>query len=236
MLAKGSLIAVAVSAALTYVGCAAPASEAQGAAESADLTAPPADPLPDYHDIPSMTAAQRQAILAKYATIQHDGIRQALFEMAILYYDTNVSVIPNKDYLTVVDFQKPSGKKRFFIMDMNGGPVSAHMVAHGKNSDPDDTGYATSFSNVEGSFQSSLGFYQASETYDGVHGESVRLDGLSTTNSNVRDRVIVIHSATYVSDDNAKQGRSEGCFALSEDDKPGVVAELKNGSVIYASN
>jgi outer membrane murein-binding lipoprotein Lpp len=235
MLAKGSLLLVAVSAALAYVGCASPAPQDQTADETADLAAPN-DDLPAYHDVPDMTAAQRQATLAKYATIHHEGIRQALFETAVLYYDTNLSVIPNKDYLTIVDFQKPSGKKRFFIMDMNGGPVGTHMVAHGKNSDPDDTGYATQFSNVEGSFESSLGFYQASETYIGVHGESVRLDGLSTTNSAVRDRVIVIHSATYVSDDNAKQGRSEGCFALSEDDKPGVVAQLKNGSVIYASN
>src|SRR5689334_17290282 len=100
MLAKSSLIVVAVSAALPYVGCASPVPEGESAAESADLTAPPADPLPDYHDIPTMTAAQRQVILDKYASIKHDGVRQALFETAILYYDTNLSVIPNKNYLT----------------------------------------------------------------------------------------------------------------------------------------
>jgi hypothetical protein len=185
---------------------------------------------------PNMTAAQRAAILAKYASIPHDGIRQELYEAAFIYYDTNLGVIQNKQYLTVVDFQKQSGNHRFFIMDMTGGPVSPHVVAHGAGSDPDDTGIATIFSNTPNSGDSSLGYYVTAETYIGKHGESLRIDGLSSTDSNVRDRVVVIHSAAYVEDGNAKQGRSLGCFALPESEKPDIVAHLKGGSVIYAMN
>jgi hypothetical protein len=236
MLAKALLCAVVLGAAFTYIGCAAPAeTNDPDSMSSSDLAAAKAA-TSDFHDVPDMTDAERQAILDQYANIQHDGVRQELYEKAVLYYHTNYDVIPNKNYLSVVDFAKHSGKHRFFIMDLNGGAMSAHMVAHGRNSDPNDTGIPTSFSNTVGSLQSSLGYYLASETYVGVHGESVRLDGLSTTNSNVRDRVVVIHSAAYVLDDRSKQGMSEGCLAVPEDEKPTIVAQLKNGSVIYASN
>jgi hypothetical protein len=119
---------------------------------------------------------------------------------------------------------------------MNGGPMTSHVVAHGKKSDPNDDGYATLFGNVPESNRSSVGFYQVSETYFGAHGESIRLDGLSDTNSNVRERVIVLHDAPYVKNGNAKQGRSLGCFVLSEAEKPAVLLKVKNGSVLYAMN
>jgi hypothetical protein len=236
MLRPTLLCAVVVSAAFTYIGCASPTATDDTDAMSAEALAEAKAATTDFHDIPNLTAAERQAILDRYASIDHTGIRQALYENAILYYDTNLANIPNKSYLSVVDFAKHSGKPRFFIMDMSGGAISAHVVAHGRNSDPNDTGIPVSFSNEIGSLQSSLGYYLASETYDGVHGESVRLDGLSTTNSNVRERVVVIHSAAYVDPDRAKQGMSEGCLALPEAEKPEIVAHLKNGSVIYASN
>src|SRR5205823_4117004 len=99
-----------------------------------------------------------------------------------------------------------------------------------------DTGMAVSFSNTVNSLQSSLGFFLTAETYNGVHGESLRIDGLSDTNDNVRERVVVIHSAAYVDNSNTKQGRSNGCFALTESEKPEIVLHLKNGSLIYAMN
>ena len=47
------------------------------------------------------------------------------------------------------------------------GVVTPAVVAHGKMSDPDYTGYATKFSNVEGSNMSSLGFVLTGATYTG---------------------------------------------------------------------
>jgi hypothetical protein len=231
------VITVAV-AAFSHIGCAAPAADdgdSEQAASEQSLETGRANTA-GFKDIPSLTAAERASILARYASIPHEGVRQALYEQAILYYDTNVQRIENKRYLSVVDFQKSSGKHRFFVLDMNGGPMKSHVVAHGHNSDPDDTGTATRFSNTINSLESSLGFYVTAETYDGVHGESLRMDGLSSTNSNVRERAVVIHSADYVEDGRAKQGRSNGCFAFSEAEKPAIVANLKEGSIIYASN
>lgn len=217
-----------------YMGCASPTSQETGDSVSdVSATDPTALPVGDFK-IPTLTADERAAVLASYANIQHAGVRQQLFEDAMVYFDTNKALLPNQDWVTIVDFSLDSGHKRFYVLDMNGGPMTSHMVAHGHNSDPNDTGMATSFSNVEGSLQSSLGFYFINETYNGVHGESIRIDGLSSTNSNVRSRYVVVHDATYVSDSNTKQGRSDGCFALSQADKPLIVQHIKNGSLLYA--
>lgn len=155
---------------------------------------------------------------------------------ALAYYDSHLSSIPNKAYLSVIDFSLPSNKKRFFIINISTGAVWAMHVAHGKGSDANgvNDGFADHFSNTPGSNASSLGVYRTAETYIGDHGLSLRMDGLSTTNSNVRDRTIVIHQADYVVESDVIAGRSWGCFAIANENRDKVVSILKNGSIIYA--
>jgi L,D-transpeptidase catalytic domain len=157
-----------------------------------------------------------------------------LLKRALAFYKKNRSHIDNPNYLTVVDFSQHSKNSRLFIVNMTSGKVAQLHVAHGSGSDRKDTGYAQHFSNKINSNQSSLGFYRTAETYDGMHGLSLRLDGLSSTNSNVRERSIVIHGAPYVFDKDIKQGRSGGCLAVSEARHLQVVKMLKEGSIIYA--
>jgi hypothetical protein len=214
---------------LGLVGCAN-----EPADEAADVAEQPLDL--GFVDTPNLTAAERDAILAKYEAIPHAGIRTELYEKTILYYDTNLSKLPNKAYVSIIDFSLHSGKRRLFVLDMAGGPMKGYVVAHGTNSDPDNDGYATSFSNVVGSNQSSLGFYYVAERYTGSFGDSMRLDGLSPTNSNARTRAIVMHAQDSVVDGKAKQGRSYGCPAVSQADRPEIVEHLKEGSLLYASN
>jgi hypothetical protein len=184
----------------------------------------------------SLTAEQRAEILAQYGNIHHEGVRDDLYEKAILYYDLNYGRITNRRYLTVVDFKLHSVNKRFYVLDMEGGPIASYVVAHGTGSDEDNDGVADTFSNIPGSNMSSLGFYATAETYIGAHGRSLRLDGLSPTNSKVRERLVVIHSATYVEEGREKQGRSYGCLALSEAETQDLITKLMSGSIIYASN
>lgn len=157
-----------------------------------------------------------------------------LLKKAVLYFDANKSNIQNKNYLSVIDFSKKSTLTRFFIINMKTGEVWALHVSHGKGSDPGHDGYAEKFSNVSGSNQSSLGFYKGAETYSGKHGFSLRLDGLSSTNSKARARAIVIHGADYVQESTVIQGRSLGCPAVSMSVRTEVINRLKNGSIIYA--
>jgi hypothetical protein len=107
-------------------------------------------------------------------------------------------------------------------------------VAHGRGSDPDGDGFATKFSNAPESKASSLGFYLTGPLYNGSHGRSMRLIGLSQTNSNVLARAVVVHESAYVQEASVLQGRSFGCLAVSTAEIRNVLAALNGGALIYA--
>ena len=236
-----SLLSIsAVCFALSPAGCSADTTSRENTGAAAQAYS---IPDPSAFSLPPSDASARAAIVARYAQLDPGGVvPRGLLEDAVEYFDVNSVLIPNKAYVTIVDFSKFSGNDRFFIVDMTSGAVESHKVAHGQNSDPNWTGWATSFSNVSGSLQSSLGFYLGGEIYDGTHPHSMRLDGLSPdgspnhmANTNVRERAVVMHEATYVDDSNSgKQGRSDGCLALDPNIELGVVDRLANGSLIYA--
>lgn len=165
-------------------------------------------------------------------------ISSKVLAMAIEGYRTlkEQGKVSRDGILTVIDFNRPSVDERLFVIDVNRGQLLySALVAHGRNSGDN---YAESFSNVPGSFQSSLGFYTTGETYDGKNGYSLRLQGLeSGINDNAESRSIVIHGANYVSYDFIKKhgrlGRSEGCPALSFDTFQQVIDLIKGGSCLF---
>lgn len=138
--------------------------------------------------------------------------------------------------LAVIDFSLPSSEKRLWIFDLQTGKLVLHdLVAHGKNS---GVATARAFSNIEGSYQSSVGLFQASETYIGKHGYSLRMDGLEPGfNDLARDRAIVIHGADYVEESWIEKygriGRSHGCPAVSQQIVRQVVDSLKGGQLVF---
>lgn len=162
-------------------------------------------------------------------------IPKKLRDAALAYFDVNKKNFANQKYLSIVDFSAHSSKSRFYLVDMTTGKVSALHTSHGKGSDSNNDGYAERFSNVSGSEMSSLGYFRVAETYHGKHGLSIRLDGLSSTNSKARARAVVVHSASYVSEEKKKAGRSWGCFVLDPKYHSSVVAKIKNGSLLYAN-
>ena len=164
-----------------------------------------------------------------------DGtIPEDLKRKALAYFNANADKIKNKRYIGIVDFAAHSSKERFFILDMQSGAVHAMHVAHGKGSDPNGDGYATRFSNVPESKASSLGFYLTGALYTGGHGKSMRLNGLSSTNSNALSRAVVIHESAYVKEAKMLQGRSFGCLAVSSTEIRKVLSSLSGGALIYA--
>jgi hypothetical protein len=146
------------------------------------------------------------------------------------------SAIPERDLVGVADFSNGSDARRFHLIDMRAGRVDSYLVAHGRGSDPDHTGFVKRFSNAPGSYASSEGAYRTAGRYTGKHGPSMRLDGLDPTNCNALPRDIVVHGAWYVSPDMVRQhgklGRSEGCFAVSEADIDTVLTRLGPGRLL----
>lgn len=149
------------------------------------------------------------------------------------------SRVAHRDLVGVADFAQPSRVPRFHLVDVAGGKVESLLVAHGRGSDPEHTGWLHSFSNQPGSAATSQGHYLTGGYYAGHHGRSMRLEGLDPTNNNAEERAIVVHSAWYVGPDVVREhgvlGRSEGCFAVSQSDLPKVLDRLGPGRLLVAA-
>ena len=115
--------------------------------------------------------------------------------------------------------------------------MDSFLVAHGRGSDPAHTGWLQRFSNLPGSEATSSGAFLTGDIYDGAHGHSRRLEGLDAENDQALARGIVVHGAWYVSPELAARGaigRSQGCFALREDQGAQVSDRLGTGRLILA--
>ncbi|MGE5084983.1 MAG: murein L,D-transpeptidase catalytic domain family protein [Bacillota bacterium] len=150
--------------------------------------------------------------------------------------------VESPETVAIVDFSEPSTSRRFFLINLKTGEVITYLVSHGKGSG--NSNYATKFSNIKDSRQTSLGFYLAGETYPGKYGKTLRLYGLQKSNDNAYHRDIVLHGAWYAQEDfiNSKNpqtgekfgrlGVSWGCPALAPEIAAKVIPQLKNGGVL----
>ena len=167
------------------------------------------------------------------------GLDFGVFKKAIVgYYNLkSTNLISEKNLvLTIIDFSKKSTEKRLWILDLGTNKLLYNtFVAHGQGSGgnlPD------SFSNLENSHKSSLGFYVTSETYFGKHGLSMKLEGMDKGfNTNARDRAVVVHGADYVSQDfinrTGRLGRSHGCPALPTELTKSIINTIKGQTTMF---
>lgn len=160
------------------------------------------------------------------------ALREALY-----FYRNNQDIIDNTRYIGVIDFTLHSTHKRFFILNLKTGEVDSMLTSHGKKSET-DLGIASFFSNEIGSEMSSLGFFITDKnSYIGKHGISLKLDGLSKSNSNARARYIVLHGADYATQWFAEQkgrlGLSQGCPAVAPNKIEMVIKKLKGQGLLY---
>lgn len=191
--------------------------------------------LAQFQNVEKMHSLQTQKVLDAYSHLDPKKVvPKKLLKKAVLYFDKNQSLIKNKNYITIVDFKSLSSLARFYLIAMDTGAVVKLHVAHGIGSDQDDDGIAEIFSNTPNSNASSLGYFLTAESYHGANGLSLRIDGLSSTNSNVRDRAIVVHGSYHVYNTDDKPDRSRGCFSIPMIERDKVVEFLKGGSLIYA--
>lgn len=117
----------------------------------------------------------------------------------------------NQETAMLIDFKIPSGKFRFFVYDLKNNKVlTKGIVSHGSGSEKQNSSELI-FSNIENSYQSSLGKYEIANSYVGQFGKSYRLKGLDKTNDQAMKRAIVLHYLDCVPD---KESENKACLSL----------------------
>ena len=213
---------------------------ASGAAVSACVSrvetalAPAAAPVP----VPA-PAIPPAPVIVKAAPRAPLGMRPELFKQAVAALDRHSMRIPSHDRIAIVDFSMPSHRPRLYLAHLGRGEVETFLVSHGIGSDPGHTGLLHRFSNEVNSEATCEGAFLTGDYYVGKHGDSQRLHGLDPTNNNALDRAIVVHSAWYANADmiakHGKLGRSQGCFAVGENELAKVFERLGPGRMIYSA-
>lgn len=145
-----------------------------------------------------------------------------------------------KDILSICDFNLPSTKPRFWVIDLKSHTVLySTYVAHGQGS---GGLYARDFSNTKDSRKTSLGFYVTTGTYQGKYGLSLYLEGKDKHfNDAAMERQIVMHGAPYVSREfirNNKEGylgRSWGCPAVPVTLAGKIIPTIQDSTCLFVA-
>jgi hypothetical protein len=144
------------------------------------------------------------------------------------------------DIVGIADYGLHSARPRFHFVNLDRGDVQSYHVSHGMGSDPQHDGWLKQFSNTEGSNATSRGAYVTWEWYQGRYGTSVRLGGLDQSNEAALRRYIVMHRADYAESSHLERygrlGRSNGCFAMGEEQFRIALMHLSGGRLLFADS
>ena len=222
-------LSIAVAGSATIHGRAA----GQGISPAAPVMEAPAAQVPA-----PAPAVDQIAVLQAALQEVAEGLRPEALRAALESWDGLRSAGEQvRPLLTVVDYGLPSTEKRMWVLDLENTRVLFHeLVAHGRNSGDN---LARAFSNVHGSYMTSLGTFVTAGTYEGRNGYSLRLRGMTPEiNDQAEARAIVVHGAPYVSDSAIRSlgrlGRSHGCPAVRSDVAAELIDTIKDGSVLFA--
>jgi hypothetical protein len=166
------------------------------------------------------------------------GLKREAFEYAWQGYHALLekNLVQKTGIITICDFSQSSRSKRMYLIDVENYKLLMQThVAHGRNSGRE---YATHFSNLAKSHQSSLGFYITRDTYWGGHGLALKIDGLEPgINDQAERRNIVVHGSKYVGADYLQFkkyiGRSFGCPAIPSRQTNTIINMIKNGTCFF---
>ncbi len=174
--------------------------------------------------------------------LEDSGLSKEIFSLAIkgLKKLESNGKLQNPTILTIADYSQSSNKKRLYVIDLKNNKLLYNTyVAHGRNTGDE---FARYFSNKEGSSKSSLGFYITKKPIFGSHtGYSLAINGVEKGfNDNAIKREIIIHAATYATENFIKKygrlGRSFGCPVLPPDLNKPIIETIKDGSCLFIYN
>ena len=170
------------------------------------------------------------------------GLDRTVFDLAIkgLKKLDSKGKLLNPTIVTIADYSQSSNKKRLYVIDLKNKKLLFNTyVAHGRNTGAE---FARYFSNDEGSYKSSLGFYITEHPITGSPtGFSLMINGVEKGfNDHACRRAIIVHGANYVSEDfirkNGRLGRSQGCPALPPELNKPIIETIKDGTCLFIYN
>jgi hypothetical protein len=148
--------------------------------------------------------------------------------------------LQNPNIITIADYSQSSNRKRLYVIDLKNKKLLFNTyVAHGRNTGDE---YAKSFSNIEGSYKSSLGFYITEHPITGSHtGFSLLIDGVEKGfNDNAVQRAIIMHAADYATENFIKKygrlGRSYGCPSVPPEMNKPIIDAIQGGTCLFLYN
>jgi L,D-transpeptidase catalytic domain len=186
-----------------------------------------------------MRAADSSDLLVASLVTQAPGLRSDVLKLALAAATRaeDRGLVTRRNLLTVIDYSLPSSQPRLFIFDIASRKLLfRELVAHGKGSGGNLASY---FSNDPGSLATSIGLFVTAGTYNGGNGYSLRLRGLEAgINDMAWDRAIVLHGASYVSQEAVsalgRLGRSWGCPAVRREVSQQIIDTIRGGSPVFA--
>jgi hypothetical protein len=162
-----------------------------------------------------------------------------------------------KDVLAIFDMSQPSAKKRFYLVDIKSGQVTAHYAAHGRHNGPHAK--ATKFAGFQKDLDMvPLGPLKTARSqvmdhyktivdrYDGtVYRDMIVavLEGTTPYNSYINHTPPyewIIHpnwytTAGYRAKNNGVLGRSLGCITLDPVENNQLISRLQDGALVYVT-
>lgn len=233
---------LALLTAVLAAGCVAPSARTSNAAAIPPVAPPPSSTVAAAHSGSANTAFQEPVAQPTLLQRLVKAAPKADPEVLALALEARTCAARNgtgtdATRLAVIDYSKPSTERRLWVFDLrNANLLYDEYVAHGRGSGEN---MATSFSNTDGSHQTSLGLFTTAETYMGGNGYSLRMDGHEPGwNDKARDRLIVMHGAPYVNPLQARVqgrlGRSFGCPAVRPEVAKPMIDTLKQGQLVFA--
>ena len=191
-------------------------------------------------EIKSVGSSNEDTYLAM--SLADTGLTRDVFDLAIKglkKLDTEKK-LNNSSIVTIADYSQSSNKKRLYVIDLKNRKLLFNTyVAHGRNTGDE---YAKSFSNLEGSYKSSLGFYITEHPIVGSHtGFSLLIDGVEKGfNDHAVQRAIIIHAAEYATENFIKKygrlGRSYGCPSVPPEMNKPIIDAIKGGTCLFLYN
>jgi hypothetical protein len=179
-----------------------------------------------------------------YTTVSllETGLSKDVFDLAIkgLKKLDFEGKLKNPTIVTIADYSQSSNKKRLYVIDLKNKKLLFNTyVAHGRTTGDE---FAKSFSNTEGSYKSSLGFYVTQHPITGSHtGFSLQIEGVEKGfNDKAVQRAIIIHGAEYATENFIKKygrlGRSYGCPSLPPEMNKPIIESIKGGTCLFIYN